>query len=149
MSLLGSDWRFPRSVLLIQTLTVISCYSHLKHLRLAAQITVSTSWCSPTSILLSTEFFTISPQHKNANIATLKCNVFYQKTSNFIFTNILRSKQWWKLQKYGNTKLALKMPLLPTLCVCENVECLNVKQFNVIRGWFRISHKRAPTFDMK
>ena len=45
---------------------------------------------------------------------TLKCNPLIPTDINFTFTNI-------KLQIYRNTKLAF-MPLLPTLCVRENID---------------------------
>ena len=107
----------------------------------------SLDWVQRATIINSIEFFTISPQHKNDNITNfvlalpfkikktnkvcnLQINPFYQLTSNFTFTNILRYKWWRKLQTYGNTKLAL-MPLFPTLCVCEEVEL----KLNTILFW--------------
>ena len=57
---------------------------------------------------------------------TLKCNPLIPMASNFTFTN---TKNRSKLQKYGNTKLAL-LPLLPTLCVHQNVYW---SQFNCVK----------------
>ena len=53
--------------------------------------------------------------------ATMKGFSFYRLISNITFTNILSLKEIRKLQIFENTKLAL-IPLLPTLCVCENVD---------------------------
>ena len=71
--------------------------------------------------ILPTSFSQCHSQFKRQiKFVTLKSNPFYQLTSNFTFTNMQLMKE---LQIYGNTKLA-QLKLLPTLCVCENVEQL-------------------------